>query len=245
MEEYERLIRQMNELLNSEDIESDSEIVSAEDLKCALEYKLLGLKNAINNSELTKVKYKNLFSTVRICEIKKAVIHFNGKLSLRVKLDIGFKNYIYVDVGYNDKVFIDYLYDDERVIYVMEKAKPFFKQIFEEMKNNMDLIGNNISCDYVSSDELFKFSISFDDKFNVIFSPFKLSDVEDIDGIGDKMWFTRKSINEVYKENSEELYSKVGIEVKKLPVYLQYLIGDYLSSKKAQKLILSSGEINE
>ena len=248
MEEYERLIGQMNELLNGEDIKSNEEIISVRDLRDLLEYKLAGVRDGINNPELFKIKHKNIFASVRIHDIERVEISpFGNSKTIVLKLDLGFNNFDYVKVTRLDdsgEIFISSYYN-KRIDYVIKRAIPYLKEIFDEMDKIIELIPslNHGACSsYITSDELFQFVIIFDSTYDVSFSPLILSYKYDIDDIGDKFWLTKESLNDVFAKNSKTLYGKVGVEVKTLPDYLQNMVGEYLENINQSRRVYTMGE---
>lgn len=229
MEEYNKFIGQMNEILNSEDIVSDEEIISIKDLKAVIEYKLNDFKKAISNLELADIKYKNIFSSVRIHCVEKV---FSSSFipdvtTIVIMLNLGFDNYDYVRVSRDNRtheIFMDSYYD--RVIdSVIKKAEPYLNQIFEEYNKIADLLYalKYYSYDgFVTSDDLFQFCISLDSKYDVKVSPLQLSYKKQMDSGLEKL-----ELNNDFQKHSEELYSKTGVLVKNLNNYLQDIIGEY------------------
>lgn len=243
MDIYDDLIKEMNEYLDSKDIQSDSEVVSVRDFKCALEYKLSGVKKAINNPLLIGQSNGRVLRRVRIHKIEEIDITSNGDLSFVIMIELGFNNYVYARaVKYDNNISISYICDSTYIKPVMEKVMPYLEEIFDEIEKCRDLFfSGGYGKDFLASfsADLFQFTISYDTQGNVYISPLRLANARDNDNVGNKLWLSRKSINEVFRENSEELYSKVPLEVSKLSIVYQNAIYEYLKSKNEMKLILN------
>ncbi len=253
MDEYTRLLNEINSYFELDDIHMTTECISAFDLYKILDEKFQQLRNVISakalqdkiNSDRTVVRViKKLFQRNEerfvesecdtICSSTKgntAEILFSFEDSSRqsgcryVHIYRDFESEeIYFDRHFKDREFVMKYYDD-------------IKEYFDILEEFDGLLGFNIGgfsdsrCNQKFSDGFMKVKLVYDNRANVSID-ISIIDTEDPDDIYNREWLNRKKIADVIDERKEEVLKKIPINISDLNVTCKTIVEPYLQKGK-------------
>lgn len=249
MDEYERVLALIESYRDKEEVPFSSEVVSAYTLREILKNKLKELQDLFGPSQVEKInnnkaslrhlgksmRGQGLYAPMGLkCERlslandgNRSTIYFLFKkggwcldLTFGIAKDNG-SDAIYFVSQFVSKEFIQENYDEISSIF----------STLEEFSNLFNSFGGQIhppwyrqSTEITANDDFFKAIISYDNGGNVK-STVKLNVESDI---LERKWLDRKSLDDVLKENYDEILKTIPVETKNLDPTTKRIVGNAL-----------------
>ena len=248
MEKYDRLLNEIKDYLNKEEINGENfknEIISLYDLYNILNDELEGLRNITINSQINKklnsLYYKYRFKNIFYGEIKadknKSEIKIKDKSSCNP--DNIFHNWyeltVFKDKNIDEIYFSDKKDNINKYLYVfIRKNYDLILETLTTAEYYVDLLGKLTYFTSTFSDDLFVVKLSINEKGEVIVNVEIKKEHELYDEFY-KNWYKRENIYDFTNNHKEEILKRIPV----LPYTLKEPfknIYDLQNEKKSQKV---------
>lgn len=247
MSEYQRLETKITSYLKRSNIKPTQNIISFYDLYKALENKFSELKEVQVNSKLIeKINKDNtivrktgkIFKETEVIytKILDNILATTSNSTSKITFFYGIGTHpetftILKDFGDNDlyfdkntipnKPFVTKYYDD--IMFIFHTLESFS----EIMKIDIGLSSESEKLKpIIFTDGFLNLKISYDAYGNVN-TNISINSKEDLNGIYQREWFTRKKLSELVSENNDEILKKIPINIKDLDRKYQNLVSEY------------------
>ncbi len=249
MDEYEKMLAIIESYQNKEEVPFSSEVVSAYTLREILKNKLKELQDLFGSSQTEKfnnnktslrhfgksMRRQGFYAPMGLkCERlslandgNRSTIYFlfkKGSWSLDLTFGIAKDNgsdAIYFVSQFVSKEFVQENYDEISSIFSTLEE---FSDLFSSFGGQIHPLGYRQSTEITANDDFFKATISYDNGGNVR-STVKLNVESDI---LERKWLDRKSLDDVLKENHDEILKTIPVEIKSLDSTTKKIVGNAL-----------------
>lgn len=248
MDDYTRLLNELNSYFDLDDIEMSSEYISAYDLYTILNEKFGQLRNVVLgvefeskiNADRTIIKTIGRFfhkKTETVLEKECICVHSNTKgttaeigfifadsnKSLHIYRDFDSEE-IYFDKFNQDRDFVIKYYDDIDVYF--NTLEVFSKLLACDINKH-----DSPNCEQIFSDSFMKIKLIYDNK-GCMYTDISIVESEDPNNIFNREWLNREKLADVVNERKEDFLKKIPINVNELNQTCKTIIEPYLVKEK-------------